>query len=449
MSAIHPSRNTRPGRVERTPWLFFLLLSALFFVAYHDFANAKAGIDNHIASPDEIIAGAGDASPVHRIALLTLGVGAILSLFLDRAIDSIRTSPPLGWLFLFFFAWATLSCFWAADTAAALKTLMGVGILGIAAVALVCRLPMRRIIVWSCFSTAIFVCIDLLAEMFYGTFLPFAAGYRFSGTLRPHGQGVDCTILLLSSVAAVDLHKRWRPLLWTLASLGFVFLVLSGSRTALAAALLALAIYVTATSSLKTKLTMAYGAAVLFCCFLLFLGSGLASGAKSAILLGREDSDSLDTFTGRTGIWDDVSGFIAERPMLGYGYASFWTPNRITDISAQEKQGVPNSHCTYIDYLLTLGAVGMAAYALLLLTGIWQAFAIFRRTRNPVFAYCGSLLVFCVLDGFLESELITGGLLLFLCLVALARLAFVPAPPAWSASRNTRSLAHAVNRQSV
>jgi O-antigen ligase len=448
MSTLSVSPPARRGRAEDIPWVFFLLLSAIFFLAYHDFANAQAGIDNHIASPDEIIQGAGEASPVHRIALLSLGAGAIVSLFRDRSNRSFRVNPPVGWLFLFFFGWATLSCFWSVDPAAALKSLMGVGILGIAAVAIVVGLPMRQLILWTCTATAIFLCIDLAAEIAYGTFLPFASGYRFTGTLHPHGQGVDCTVLMLSSVAAMDLKKRWRPVLWILASLGFVFLVLSGSRTALGAALLALGIYVALTSSPKTKLVMAYGSGVLLCCLTLFLGSGLVAGAKSAVLLGREDSDSLGTFTGRTGIWEDVGGFIADRPMLGYGYASFWTPNRITDISAQEHQGVPNSHCTYIDYLLTLGSVGLAAYSLLLLTGIWYAFKFHRQTRNPVFAYCGVLLLFCVLDGFLESEMITGGLLLFLCLTALARVSFLPPSPMLSASRSLRSLGHAVNRQS-
>jgi len=435
--------------VEEVPWLFFLLLSAIFFLAYHDFANARAGIDNHVASPDEIIQGRGETSPVHRIALLSLGIGAVVSLFRHRADHLLRVNQPVGWLFLFFFGWATLSCFWSIDPAAALKSLMGVGILGIAAVAIVARWPMRQIILWTCTATAIFLCIDLAAEIAYGTFLPFAPGYRFTGTLHPHGQGVDCTVLMLSSAAAMDLKKRWRPVLWTLASLGFVFLVLSGSRTALGAALLALGIYVALTSSTKTKLVMAYGSGVVLCCLTLFLGSGLAAGAKSAILLGRQDSDSLDTFTGRTGIWEDVGGFIADRPLLGYGYASFWTPDRITDISAQEHQGVPNSHCTYIDYLLTLGSVGLAAYSLLLLTGIWQAFKLHRRTRNPVFAYCGVLLVFCVLDGFLESEMIAGGLLLYLCLVALARVGFMSPSPVRFPSRNIRSLVHTGSRQSA
>jgi O-antigen ligase len=260
----------------------------------------------------------------------------------------------------------------------------------------------------------------------FGAFRPFASGYRFAGGQDPNSEGIDCGLLLLSAVAAGDLERRWRALLWACALLGFVFLILSGSRTALAAALLALVVYVAAVCSRGTKIAMALSLSILFCFLLLFLGAGLLSGVKSAILLGRDDPGSVDTFSGRTMIWEDVGYYIRQRPILGYGYGGFWNPTHISVISDEEKGGVPEGHSAYVDYLLTLGTVGLVAYTFLLVAGIKRAFRFHRLSQNPAFAFCGVLLVFCALDGLLESATLNGSLLMFLWMVVLARLAFVP-----------------------
>jgi O-antigen ligase len=171
---------------------------------------------------------------------------------------------------------------------------------------------------------------------------------------------------------------------------------------------------------------MAYSFSIVFCFLLLFLGVGLLPSLGNAILRGRDDPANTDSFTARTTVWKDAGYYIRQRPILGYGYDGFWTPTHINVISDQEEWGVPNGHSTYVDYLLSLGVVGLAAYALLLFAGIRRAFRFHSLSQNPAFAFCGALLVFCVLDGILESSLVEGGLLRFLCMVVLIRLAFVP-----------------------
>jgi O-antigen ligase len=303
-----------------------------------------------------------------------------------------------------------------------LKSLTGFGILCIAAAAVVRRLLLREIILWTFFSTILFLFIGVSAEVLFGTFRPFASGYRFSGSLHPNSQGTECGLLLLSAVAAADLDKRWRALFWACAFLGFVFLILSGSRTALAAALLALVVYSAAACSRATKIALAYSLSIIVCFLLLFLEAGLLPGLKGTILLGRDDPDSVGTFTGRTMIWEDAGYYIRQRPILGYGYGGFWTPTHINVISDEEKWGVPDGHSAYIDYLLTLGTVGLVAYTLLLFAGIRRAFRFHRLSRNSAFAFCGAFLVFCALDGFFESAIGEASILLFLCMVVLARL---------------------------
>ena len=74
------------------------------------------------------------------------------------------------------------------------------------------------------------------------------------------------------------------------------------------------------------------------------------------------------TFTGRTLIWDFANYEIAQKPLLGWGYQSFWLVGSGDAPSAVEApgwiKGMPNAHNGYIDTTLEMGYVG---YYLLLI----------------------------------------------------------------------------------
>jgi len=411
-------------QVGRPPWLIFLFLAAVFFFVHHDLSNSKRGIDNYNQSEDDLIAIVDEGSLTRRIALLSLGLFAIVSLVRHRANVRLRIDGPLGWILLSFVTWTLLSPIWAEDITLTLKRSVVFGILCIAVMAVARRLSLREIILWTVFSTTLFLVIGIFAEVLFGTFRPFASGYRFAGTLHPNFQGIDCGLLLLSGVAAADVEKHKRTIFLACAIVGLVFLILTESRTVIAAALLALAAYFAAVCSRATKIAMAYSLSIVFCLLLLFFEAGLLPDLKSAIMLGRDDS-TVDSFNGRTGIWEDVGYYIHRRPILGYGYGGFWTPTHIRVISGEEKWAISDSHSAYLEYLLTLGAVGLVAYTLLLFAGIRRAFRFQRLSQNSAFAFCGALLVFCSSDGFLESAVVNPSLLMFLSMAVLAQLAFV------------------------
>jgi exopolysaccharide production protein ExoQ len=419
-------------KVGRRSWLFFLFLTAVFFVNYHDLSNnyhnlsnVRGGRDSYNASVDDITSSIDKGSIVRRITLLSLGIVAIVSLVHDRTNRRLRVDSPLGWLLLGFVVWAFISPIWAEDLALTLRRLAVFGILCIAAVAVARRLSLREIILFTFFSTTLGLFVGIAAEVLYGTFRPFTFGYRFAGSLHPNGQGIECGLLVLSALAAADLGKRWRAFFRACAFLGFVFLILTWSRTAIAAAILTLVGYLVAVGSRRLKIAMAYSFSIFFCLLLLFLGAGLLPGLKSAIQLGRDDAGDADSFNGRTMVWEDVGYYIRQRPILGYGYCGFWTPAHIRAVSDEENWAVPDGHSTYIDYLVSLGIVGLVAYTFLLFAGIRRAFRFHRLSRNSAFAFCGALLVFFALDGFLESALFEGSLIMFLCMVVLVRLAFL------------------------
>ena len=419
----HP--HARPAlQVRPAPWLVFLFLATVLFFVYHDLSNARSPIGNYDGSPDLIVGMVADGSISRRIALISLGIFAIATLIRHRVDDRLRISGSLGWTLVAFAVWVLVSLLWAEDRALTLTRVTVFAILCVAAVAVVRSFSLREIILWAFFTSGAYLAIGVLAEVLFGTFRPFASGYRFAGTLHPNSQGINCAVLLLSGIAAADLEKGKRALYRVCTFVGFAFLVLTASRTAFAAALLALAVYFGVVSSKRAKMAMAYALSIVFCVLLLGLGSAFLPDLKSAVMLGREDS-SVGSFNGRTGIWEEISSYVQRRPILGYGYGGFWTPSRISEISEAEKWGIPNSHSAYLDNLLTLGAVGLIAYVFLLFAGIRRAFHLHKLSRNSAYAFCGTLLVFCAINGFLESAAANPSLPMFMTLVILTWLAVV------------------------
>ena len=61
------------------------------------------------------------------------------------------------------------------------------------------------------------------------------------------------------------------------------------------------------------------------------------------------------TMTGRTDIWAGLVEEIEERPIVGYGFGTFWSP----EMYAKHLE-VNEAHQGYLDILLGLGAVGLA-----------------------------------------------------------------------------------------
>jgi exopolysaccharide production protein ExoQ len=412
----------RPAlQIRPVPWPVFLFMTAISFFIYNDLSNSRNGIGNYDGVEDTIVGAVTEGSASRRIALVSLAIFAIVILIRYRSNVRLRIQDSLGWILLGFAALAFASPLWAEDRQLTLTRVAVFTILCLAAVAVVHRLSAREIILWAFFTSGSYLVIGVVAEALFGTFRPFASGYRFAGTLHPNNEGINCALFLLSGLAASDMEKNKKIIYRICALAGFAFLVLTASRTAFASALVALAVYAGTVCSKRTKIVMAYALSIVFCVLLMGLGDAFLPDLKSAVMLGRDDS-TVGSFNGRTGVWDEISHYVQRRPILGYGYGGFWTPAHISEISEGEKWGIPNSHSAYLDNLLMLGAVGLVGYILLLFTGIRSAFRFYSRFKGSASAFFGVFLVFCALDGLLESAPIEPSLLMFLSLVVLIYL---------------------------
>jgi O-antigen ligase len=213
----------------------------------------------------------------------------------------------------------------------------------------------------------------------------------------------------------------------------------SGSRRAFGIIVVVIATLLVFLSSSKTSLGLAFCApflagltliigrkmrissatvllSILICYALLSWVSGFSMNRVSYMLYGNPD------FSGRIYIWDFVQSEIARRPLLGWGYQSFWlvgpdAPN-IVDGPGWIKL-MPHAHNGYLDVRLETGIIGFALFVSFIITTLY---AIGRVANgNPVRAWIMlSLALFVILDNFLETVWMRGFGFLWVVFVIVA-----------------------------
>jgi O-antigen ligase len=130
-----------------------------------------------------------------------------------------------------------------------------------------------------------------------------------------------------------------------------------------------------------------------FACMGIFLAIGITLGiliTENAEYIIVEKLGKDMTLTGRTYIWYRVVDAINRRPWFGYGYEGFWQFWRGADnpallIRLSEADGfLPHhSHNGYLDIGLNLGWLGLAAFIVSLLTGIYYGVLHLTRSKEP------------------------------------------------------------------
>lgn len=142
-----------------------------------------------------------------------------------------------------------------------------------------------------------------------------------------------------------------------IAALAGIFLIFTGGKTStvLCLAIYALASLVYVTPGLWLKRLICFVPLIVM--NLLTVGSVLspALGALTRLL-------PLDpTFTGRSAIWEFALAAVAERPIIGHGYAAFWddVTARQTAQEAEWATSAAHSHNSYLDLAVTIGLPGL------------------------------------------------------------------------------------------
>ena len=110
------------------------------------------------------------------------------------------------------------------------------------------------------------------------------------------------------------------------------------------------------------------------------------------------------TFTGRTIIWDFVKHEIERRPLLGWGYESFWlVPGSPAVVEAPGwVKRMPNGHNGYYDTILDLGYLGLAFLVVFIIATLHAIGRV--ADRDPARAWLVlSLALYIILWNYLET----------------------------------------------
>jgi O-antigen ligase len=92
------------------------------------------------------------------------------------------------------------------------------------------------------------------------------------------------------------------------------------------------------------------------------------------------------TLTGRTIIWSYVTPYIYQKPLLGWGYAAFWSPNNpaAMEIGESIHWFAPEAHNGLLEILLTVGVVGAALFIFLLARNVELALRCLRTKERAL-----------------------------------------------------------------
>ncbi len=408
-------------RDANVPWVTFIFLAVVFFVAEHDlFFSIR---EQFTLSAEIYEARALGGSLPRRAVFSMLGLFGAINL-LRRGQHRLKINGVLGWLILFYLVWASLSVTWADDLALTLRRIVVLWMLCLGALAVGKHFSLRDIILWVFFTTTLYLLVSLSLEAALGTFRPFTSGYRFAGTLHPNHQGVNCSLFLLATVAASRSTERGHKYFLLCAFVGIIFLILTGSRAGFVSGIAALlAFYWVLLSSRFLKLTWLLGISMGVCLILLLVVNDLFPALQKAALLGRTDS-SISTLSNRIPLWEECLDYAAKRPLQGYGYNSFFTPSHIVEISATQGWGIAEVHSAFFELILGTGMVGMVSFVLILIVGIKRAIENYKVSPSPCYAFFIAIFLFSLLHGVLESTVVWATMLSFVVMVILVHLGF-------------------------
>ncbi|NUR12108.1 MAG: O-antigen ligase family protein [Bradyrhizobium sp.] len=142
-----------------------------------------------------------------------------------------------------------------------------------------------------------------------------------------------------------------------IAALAGIFLIFTGGKTSsvLCLAIYALASLVYVTPGLWLKRIICFVPLIVM--NLLTVGSVLSPALEAMTRLLPLDP----TFTGRSDIWEFALAAVAEKPLIGHGYAAFWddVTARQTAQGAEWATSAAHSHNSYLDLAVTIGLPGL------------------------------------------------------------------------------------------
>jgi exopolysaccharide production protein ExoQ len=243
--------------------------------------------------------------------------------------------------------------------------------------------------------------------------------YGYAGYLADkNSMGQSAAIAFLLALHEMFYSGRRRAFGIIVVVIATLLVLLSNSKTSLGLAFCAPFLAgLTLIIGRKMRISSATVLLSILICYALFSRvSGFDMNRISYMLYSNPD------FSGRIYIWDFVQYEIARRPLLGWGYQSFWLVGpdgpAILDASGWIRV-MPHAHNGFLDVRLETGVIGFALFVSFIITTLYAIGRV--ADRNPVRAWIMlSLALFVILDNFLETVWMRGFSFLWVVFVIVA-----------------------------
>lgn len=431
---MNPPITAVPLLIDARPAGFFMrvfvlaLVAGCFYFIDQNYWNMQGRFQEIIGaqSVDQLATSEMFTQSNYRaVAAAVLGLfGGLVLVFAQKA--ERPALGTLGLLVFFYVVWNAMSLIWADDVSLSLRRFGIFVFLALGAYGVQVQLTLRQIVLLAFLTTGLYLGLGVLAEYRTQMFTPLTPGYRFAGTLHPNAQAVNCALFLMAALSLWKTEKqfRWFYLIAAIAAIGFLYL--TKSRTALLAVGVVAVLHWVFTQNRDLRVAasiglvgLVVGGAILYPLF----GYQLTEVLK----LGRTDlGNSTSTLTGRWPVWQQAMEYAAKEPVLGYGYGGFWNEERTQDFIDRQEWPVPHAHNAFLDVMLDAGPLAALLYFFILILGIRRGYVLWRQTTNPGYLFLSFVLLFCLLNGMLESIAIQRTFITFLSMIAICGLLFRP-----------------------
>ncbi len=213
-----------------------------------------------------------------------------------------------------------------------------------------------RAVIWGCTVVTIISLIVYFVNPDFGRMKEWQGGVRLPGKRLTGITGTANAIGYLAAFACLAivsyrlyLDKAMPKIYYALLVLNLIAQIMSNSRTSMIAAIFALGV----TTVMKKPQPWRLAAIFLGLCSLIIFMGLIDINELFASLSRTGDASEITTGTGRTEIWSETIEMIAQRPILGWGYASsgYYMP--------AFHHSSPHAHNMVLQIWFTTGIIGL------------------------------------------------------------------------------------------
>ena len=361
-------------------------------------------------------------SPLRRLGVVVLFLYGAAAVYISRR-TRFRYRAALAVPAIALFLLALASPLWSEDPAITARKAFVLCSLVLAAYGLSRVWNLETIVRVTLLFSGMTILLGVATEVALGTMHPLSADFRFRGSIHPNSMALYCTLFVVSAVLlALRFTGRRTALMVLLSVIGLGMLLLTKSRGSLVGLSAALAV-VFAMRARRHLTLLAASGLVIAVSSAMILFPDLGEHAESWATLGRSTTFDLADMTGRTELFQSLLPYVADRPLLGYGYDSFWEPVHILEVARSQGWIVGSSHNQVIGMLLDLGIVGCTLFVTVLVASLCTAVVNARGDPAAVALFPVAVLVWSYVNMITFGFWLETTIPSFLALAVVGRLA--------------------------